>query len=50
MRACVCVCVSACVCVCECVCVSPPLMLLITSGMMWCDMETALHELQDGAL
>ena len=33
MHVCVCVCVSACV------CVSPPPRLLITSGMMWCDID-----------
>ena len=36
---CVCVCVFACVCVCVCVCVCPPLRLLITSGVMWHDMN-----------
>ena len=30
--------VSMCVCVCLCVCVSAP-RLLITSGVMWCDMD-----------
>ena len=40
---CVCVCVRACayvhvVCVCVCVCVSSP-KALITSGMIWCDIE-----------
>ena len=30
-------CLYACVCVCVCVC--PPLRLLITSGMMWCDID-----------
>ena len=38
---CVCVYVYVCVCVCVCVhvCVSPPPKLLITSGLMWCDMN-----------
>ena len=53
MRACVCVCVYVCVCMCVCVCVCvcvrvcvcarvcvhPPLRLLITRGVMWCDMD-----------
>ena len=44
---CACVCVRACVCVCVCVCVRvcvPP-RLLITSGMMWSDMDysTSFH-------
>ena len=30
---------SACVCVCVCMCVSLPPRLLITSGMIWCDMN-----------
>jgi len=30
---------SMCVCVCVCVCVCPPPRLLITSGVIWCDME-----------
>jgi len=32
-------CVCVCVCVCVCAYVSPPPRLLITSGMIWCDME-----------
>ena len=41
VRMCVCVfvCVCMCVCVCVCVCVCPPQRLLITSGMMWRDMD-----------
>ena len=35
----VCVCVCVCVCVRVCVCVSPP-RLLITSGVMWPDMNS----------
>ena len=41
MRACVCVCVRvcvgvrACMCVCVCVCMCLPLRLLMTSGVMW---------------
>ena len=35
--ACVCVCVCACVCVCVCVCVPPR--LLLTSGVMWCNID-----------
>ena len=31
----ICVCLFVCVCVCVCVCVSPPLRLLITSGVIW---------------
>ena len=38
---CVCVYVCVvCVCVCVCVCVSPPLRQLITSGVMWHDMDS----------
>ena len=37
MRACACVCVCVCVCVCMYVCLPPR--LLITSGLMWCDMD-----------
>ena len=36
---CVCVCVCVCLCVCTCVCVCPSLRLLITSGVMWCDVD-----------
>ena len=40
---CVCVCVCACACVCVCVracaCVCLPPRLLITSGVMWCDID-----------
>ena len=38
---CVCVCmyVCVCVCVCVCLCVCLPLKLLITTGVMWCDMD-----------
>ena len=36
---CLCVCVFACMCVCVCVCVHPPPRLLITSGVMWHDMN-----------
>ena len=36
---CVCVCVCACVCVCVCVCVYPLPRLLITSSVIWCDMD-----------
>ena len=32
-------CVCVCVCVCLCVCVSPPPRLLITSDMMWRDID-----------
>jgi len=45
MFVCVCVCVCACVracvrvCVCVCVCVCPPPRLLITNGVIWCDIE-----------
>jgi len=35
----VCVRACACVCVCVCVCVCLPPRLLITSGMIWCDIE-----------
>ena len=35
----VCVCVCLCVCVCVCVCVCPRPRLLITSGVIWCDMN-----------
>ena len=38
MCVCVRVCVRACVCVCVCVCLPPR--LLITSGMMWHDMDS----------
>ena len=45
VHVCVCVCVHVCVCVCVCTCVCvracvflPP-RLLITSGMMWCDID-----------
>ena len=38
MFVCVCVCVHVCA-VCACVHVSLPLRLLITSGMMWCDID-----------
>ena len=31
--------VCVCVCLCVCVCVCPPLRLLITAGVMWCDMD-----------
>ena len=31
-----------CVCVCVCVCVCPPPRLLVTSGVMWCDMCVTL--------
>ena len=47
--ACVCVCVCVCVCMCVCVCVHAcmyvcacvylPLKLLITNGVIWCDMN-----------
>ena len=37
---CMCVCVCVCVCVCLCVCVCPPPRLLITSGMMWRDIDS----------
>ena len=33
------VCVCVCVCVCMCACVCPPPRLLITSGVMWRDMD-----------
>ena len=36
---CVCVCVRVCVCVCVCVLVCPPPRLLLTSGVMWCDID-----------
>ena len=36
---CACVCVYVCVCVCVCVCIGLSLRLLITSGMMWHDMD-----------
>ena len=38
---CVCVCVCVCLCVCVFVCVSvcPPPRLLITSGVIWCDID-----------
>ena len=36
---CVCVCAFVCVCVCMCVCVCSSQRLLITSGMMWHDMD-----------
>ena len=36
---CVCVCVCLCLCVHVCVCVRPPLRLLITSGVIWGDMD-----------
>ena len=41
MGLCVCmsVCVCVCVCACVCVCVYPPQRLLITSGVIWCDMD-----------
>ena len=44
LYACLCVCVSVCVCVCVCVvcvrvCVHVPPRLLITSGMIWCDID-----------
>ena len=35
----VCMCVFVCMCVCVCVCVSPPLRLLITSGIIWHDID-----------
>ena len=35
----ICVCVFACVCVCVCVCVCLPPRLLMTSGMMWHDID-----------
>ena len=38
MRVCVCVCVCVCMCVCACVCPCPR--LLITNGIIWCDMNT----------
>ena len=38
---CVCVCVYVCICVCLCVCVHPR-RLLITSGVIWLDMDTIL--------
>ena len=31
-----------CMCICVCMCVCPPQMLLITSGVMWCDMDSIL--------
>ena len=34
-----CVCVCVCVCVRVCVCVCPPPRLVITSGVIWCDMD-----------
>ena len=37
---CMCVCVCVCVCVCLRVCVCPPPRLLITSGVMWCDIDS----------
>ena len=36
---CVCLCLCVCVFVCVCMCVCPPPRLLITSGVMWCDMD-----------
>ena len=39
MSVCVFVCVCVCMCVHVCVCVCPPPRLLITSSMMWCDMD-----------
>ena len=38
MYVCVCVCVCVCVFVCACVCLPPR--LLMTSGIMWCDMDS----------
>ena len=35
----ICMRVCVCVCVCLCVCVCPPPRLLITSGVMWSDMD-----------
>ena len=41
MSVCLCVCLRVCVSVCVCVnvCVCPPPRLLITSGVMWCDID-----------
>ena len=40
---CVHVCVCVCVCMCVCVYVCVPLRLLITSGVMWCDMLSKFY-------